>query len=90
MAELPLVDLDLVAELRDATGDMDFVRELVETFVEEGTSHLAALDAAIAAGDVDALVRPAHTLKSSSASIGAMRLSELARTIEETSRAGTV
>ncbi|HYL40400.1 MAG TPA: Hpt domain-containing protein, partial [Candidatus Binatus sp.] len=89
-AQLPLVDLDVVAELRDSTGgDMDFVRELVQVYVEEGAGHVAALDAGIAAGDVTALVRPAHTLKSSSASVGAMRLSELCRTIEATSRAGT-
>ena len=89
MSELPLVDLDVVAELRDATGgDMDFVRELVDTFVEEAGGHLAALEAAIAADDVAGLVRPAHTLKSSSASVGAMRLSELGREIEEASRAG--
>lgn len=89
MSELPLVDLDVVAELRDATGgDMDFVRELVETFVEEAGGHLEALAAAIEADDPAGLVRPAHTLKSSSASVGAMRLSELCRGIEESSRAG--
>ncbi len=91
MAELPLVDLDVVAELRDSTGgDTDFVRELVETYVGEAAGHLAALDAAIAAGDAAALVRPAHTLKSSSASVGAMRLAALSRTIEETSRGGAL
>jgi two-component system sensor histidine kinase/response regulator len=89
MAELALVDLDVIDELRTATGDdMDFVRELVDTYVGEAGGHLAALDEAVAAGDAAAVVRPAHTLKSSSASVGAMRLSELCRGIEETSRAG--
>lgn len=89
MAELPLVDLDVIAELRDATGgDMDFVRELVETYVAEAGGHVDALAGAVAANDVAAAVRPAHTLKSSSASVGAMRLSELARGIEESSRGG--
>jgi len=91
MADLPLVDLDVIDELSEATGgDMDFVRELVETYVAESTGHVAELEAAIAAGDVAALVRPAHTLKSSSASVGAMRLSAIGRTIEETSRTGSM
>ena len=85
----PLVDLDVIAELRDATGgDMDFVRELVDTYIGEADGHLQALDDAVAAGDAAAFVRPAHTLKSSSASVGAMRLSVLCRGIEEASRAG--
>ena len=89
MTGRPLVDLDVIAELRDATGgDMDFVRELVATYVGEGEDHVAALDAALAAGDVAGLVRPAHTLKSSSASVGAMRLAAICRDIEESSRSG--
>lgn len=91
MADLPLVDMDVVAELSEATGgDMDFVRELVETYVAESAGHVGELEAAIAAGNAAALVRPAHTLKSSSASVGAMRLSALGRTIEEESRAGSL
>jgi HPt (histidine-containing phosphotransfer) domain-containing protein len=89
MSDLPLVDLDVVAELRDATGgDMDFVRELVSTYVEEAGGNVDDLEAAMAAGDLAAVVRPSHTLKSSSASVGAMRLSELCRGIEAASRDG--
>jgi HPt (histidine-containing phosphotransfer) domain-containing protein len=89
MAELPLVDLDVVAELRESTGDdMDFVRELISTYVDESAGNITALEAAMAAGDVAGVVRPSHTLKSSSASIGAMRLSELCRGIEVASREG--
>ena len=39
--------------------------------------------AAAEAGDAAAIVRPAHTLKSSSASLGAMRLSGICSAIEE-------
>ena len=41
-------------------------------------------------GDLAALVRPAHSLKSSSASIGAMSLAERCRTLEADARAGRV
>ncbi len=58
--------------------------------VQYAPVNIGALDAAIAAGDVAALGRPAHTRKSSSASVGAMRLAALARTIEETGRSGNL
>ena len=44
--------------------------------------------AARARGDAAAIVRPAHTLKSSSASLGAMRLSAICREIEEAGARG--
>ena len=43
---------------------------------------------AVASNDPAAIVRPAHTLKSSSATLGAMRLSGISRGIEEAGRAG--
>ena len=88
-SELPLVDMGVVSALRESVGDDDdFVRELVETYVSEGASHLAALADAAARGDTAAAVRPAHTLKSSSASVGAMRLSDICRSIEAATRDG--
>jgi HPt (histidine-containing phosphotransfer) domain-containing protein len=87
--ELPLVDMGVVSALRESVGDDDdFVRELVETYVSEGAGHLAALAEAVARGDTAAAVRPAHTLKSSSASVGAMRLSAICRDIEIAGREG--
>jgi HPt (histidine-containing phosphotransfer) domain-containing protein len=86
---VPLVDLEVVADLRAATGDDDeFLADLISTYIAEGTDHLDAMVAALAGGDAGALVRPAHTLKSSSASVGAMRLSEVARGIEVAARDG--
>jgi HPt (histidine-containing phosphotransfer) domain-containing protein len=38
-----------------------------------------AIDAALRADDTAGLVRPAHTLKSSSATLGAMRIADTAR-----------
>ena len=46
--------------------------------------------AAEAANDAEALIRPAHTLKSSSAAVGAMRLSDVSRTLEMAGRSGTL
>jgi HPt (histidine-containing phosphotransfer) domain-containing protein len=83
----PLLDAGVLAELRAATGDDDaFIAELVETYVGEGETNMAALLAAAAAGDCDAIVRPAHSLKSTSASLGAMRMAAICRGLEEAGR----
>jgi HPt (histidine-containing phosphotransfer) domain-containing protein len=86
----PILDDVVLDELRAATGgDEEFIVDLVETYVEEGAVNLDEMVAAAAASDPAAIVRPAHTLKSSSASLGAMRLSAIARAIEEAGRAGS-
>jgi two-component system, sensor histidine kinase and response regulator len=86
---VPVLDLAVLAELRTATGDDDeFIADLIATYVGEGSEHIRAMADAISAGDVAGLVRPAHTLKSSSASIGALRLAAMCRGIEEGGREG--
>ena len=87
--DAPILDEAVIAELRASTGDDDeFVRELVEAYLSEATGYLDAMTAAAAAADAAAIVRPAHTLKSSSATMGAMRLSGICRDIEEAGRDG--
>ena len=87
--DTPILDDAVLAELRDSTGgDDDFVRELVEAYVSEATGYLAAMTAAAEAADAAAIVLPAHTLKSSSATLGAMQLASISRGIEEAGRAG--
>ena len=83
----PVLDQGVLDELRASIGDDDaFMFELIETYVSEGSANMAGLLAAAAAGDCAAIVRPAHTLKSTSASLGAMRLSAICRAIEEAGR----
>lgn len=87
----PAIDPAAFARLADITGDDPaFLAELVDTYLEDGAAQVAALRAAAAAGDIAALVRPAHTLKSSSASIGAIALAEHCRALEADARAGDV
>lgn len=82
-----VLDPGVLAELRAATGDDDaFIVELVETYVSEGETSMAALLAAAGSGDCAAIVRPAHSLKSTSASLGAMRMAAVCRAIEEAGR----
>ena len=83
----PILDEAVLADLRASVGDdQEFMVDLVETYVTEGGANMDGLLAAAAAGDCAAIVRPAHTLKSTSASLGAMRLSSICRGIEQAGR----
>lgn len=86
---MPIVDERILAELMATTGDdLGFVRELVETYLADTPAQVDAISAAVEADDAAGLVRPAHTLKSSSATVGAMRLSSVARDLEMAGRSG--
>src|SRR5687768_12148750 len=86
---VPVFDETVIGDLRNATGDDEaFILDLVATYVAEGDEHVARITAAAEAADAAAMVPVAHTLKSSSAALGAMRLSAICRGIEEAGRAG--
>jgi signal transduction histidine kinase/DNA-binding response OmpR family regulator/HPt (histidine-containing phosphotransfer) domain-containing protein len=67
-----------------------FLTVLLEQFAQDAPAHIAALWAAADAGDAAALERTAHTLRSASATVGALRLSALCDQLERLGRRGTV
>ena len=71
-------------------GELDFVDELVDTYIEDGRNQVDGLRAALARGDSEAIGRAAHSLKSSSLNVGALALGERCRTLEEAARGGAV
>jgi len=86
-----VLDQSVLRELEESTrDDPAFVRDLIETYLADVPLQLKGIEGAIAADDSDALIRPAHTLKSSSATLGAMRLADISRTLEMTGRSGTL
>ena len=85
------VDPEAFARLVEITGgELDFVDELVDTYLEDGTQIVEQLRDAASRGSVADLVRPAHSLKSSSLNVGALPLGEQCRTLEEAARRGEV
>ncbi len=78
------LDRGVLDDLKDIMED-EFARLIVQ-FLEQVPTQLAELETAARVGDVEAMVRPAHSLKSSSANMGAMRVSHLAREIEFNAR----
>jgi signal transduction histidine kinase/CheY-like chemotaxis protein/HPt (histidine-containing phosphotransfer) domain-containing protein len=80
------LDATIIGDLLDTMGD-EF-GDLVRVYLEDAPQRLRELEFAADGNDAAAQVAPAHTLKSSSANIGATTLSELARHIEQTARSG--
>ena len=71
-------------------GDLAFVDELVDTWVDEGARLVERLRTAAATGSTDELLRAAHSLKSSSLNVGALSLGERCRSLEADARDGGV
>jgi len=63
------------------------LRRVLAAFLQDTPRQLAALRAATAASDADAMRKAAHSLKSSSANVGADALAKLFREMEQMARA---
>jgi HPt (histidine-containing phosphotransfer) domain-containing protein len=90
LAELlsPAVDQAVLKDLLDVMGQA--LADLVRVYLEDAPRLVAQLRAAAVAGDIEGMIAPAHSLKSSSANLGAVRLSEHARFIEHGARLKTL
>ncbi len=82
----PAIDPGVLDDLLEVMGG-DFA-SVVRSYLEDAPRQLLALHEAAGRGDLAALVGPAHSLKSSSANLGALRVSEIARLIEQGARRG--
>ena len=80
---------DKAKEWADEYGE-DFLVELVGDYLYEASARVARLCQALAGGDADTLTYEAHTLKSSSANLGAQTFSDLAKRFEEAGREGNL
>ena len=89
--EAGILDEAVLDELRASVqGDRAFVVELIDAYLVDGAAHIEAIGVAADAEDADGLIRPAHTLKSSSATLGAGRIATTARELEMLGRSGTL
>jgi HPt (histidine-containing phosphotransfer) domain-containing protein len=82
-----MIDQEVYQALIEAVGE-DFIEEMVEAFLEEGTQLVADLGKGLADRDIDLFRRAAHSLKSNAATFGAMKLSHLSEELEEMARQG--
>ena len=84
----PILDDSVLEELRSILGTE--VDRLIEVFLDDSPRLIAALEVAATGPDLDMLRNAAHTLKSSSANLGAMALSNAARKVELGARSQTL
>jgi HPt (histidine-containing phosphotransfer) domain-containing protein len=76
--------------LEDTGGDPEFIIELIRDYRDNTRTLLADLADACASGDQARARRAAHTMKGTSASMGALALSALAADAEAQCQAGNV
>ena len=85
------VEPQTIAYLRQLGGaDKNFVHDLIALYVEDGGQRIAAIRAALEAGDPTELASAAHALKSSAGNMGAMTVRAIAEVIEQIGRKGTI
>ncbi len=84
------IDMQVLQHLQETIGkgEREKMAELISIFLNHTTGFFADLEQAIAQSNRETLRHIAHTLKSSSASLGATRLSRLCRALELSSTAG--
>ncbi len=64
----------------------EFVREIIQIFLEDTPARINELDEALASHDVAKFVRAAHSVKGSASNMGAMLVKETAEELEKRSR----
>jgi HPt (histidine-containing phosphotransfer) domain-containing protein len=82
-----IIDSSTFEELRDLMG-ADLVVELIDTYCPEVEDLIDQLHQALAAQDAATFGRCAHSIKSSSASLGALAFSQQARELELLGKGG--
>ena len=88
MSEPSVIDPKAIENLRSLNpGDNDeFLREIAGIFLEDTPQRIAELGQGLVAGDVLKFTRAAHSIKGSSANLGATALRAVAEKLEQQSR----
>jgi HPt (histidine-containing phosphotransfer) domain-containing protein len=86
-SDLPYFDEERFSELLECFSG-DELRSLLESIPGEGAHCVRAIQDAIAANDLDAAKRAAHKLKGMASNLGAARIAEAARRVEQCARNG--
>jgi len=86
----PSVDLTVLKEFGAIMGDdsSEIIAELIDLFLEDTPDLLNGLKQSIAQKNAGGVQSTAHTLKSTAASVGAVKISELAEHLEGIGRSG--
>jgi HPt (histidine-containing phosphotransfer) domain-containing protein len=86
---LPATDVTALDRLRRFGGG-SLLDKMIELFLVAAPERIEAASRAQAAGDVEAVERALHSLKSSSAQLGAVQMQRLSERGEQLARAGSL
>ncbi len=80
----PVIDPEAIEKLRslETQGTLSFIGELISDFLKKTPAQIRKIEMAIRKLDHKSIEEEAHSLKSASAMIGAIRLSEACRELE--------
>lgn len=86
----PVIDREAIKSLAELNPDDngEFLKEIIGIFLEDTPQRLADLDDCLAKGDTTGFVRAAHSIKGSSANMGAMVLRQSAEELEHKAKNG--
>ena len=85
----PVIDAMTFAELKTTVG-ADFIGELIDAYLDDTPRLINDLAESLAQQDATKFGRTAHSIKSSSASLGALPLSLLAKELEMMGKQGNL
>jgi HPt (histidine-containing phosphotransfer) domain-containing protein len=87
MSDQPVIDSESIENLRSLNpGDGDeFLKEIIAIYLEDTPQRIAELEESLAGGDTPRFTRAAHSVKGSSANLGAMAVRHVAEQLEQQS-----
>jgi signal transduction histidine kinase/DNA-binding response OmpR family regulator/HPt (histidine-containing phosphotransfer) domain-containing protein len=87
--ETEVLDKTALLNLLDIVGGkFEYLKELIDSFLEDAPQLLTELDTYIAEGDATGIRRIAHSLKSNGADFGAIKFSSLCKELEAIGKSG--
>jgi|GEM_PF-1633093 len=89
--ENPVLDPRVLNSLREFAGAkaQKVISQIIKQYLEDAPERLHAITTAATAQDTEALRKAAHSLRSSSANLGAITVAQLCKTVENIARSGT-
>lgn len=89
MPESEIIDQATFDNLLDSIGgDVDFMSELVEAYIASTPELFTTIQQALTSGNAPAFQRAAHSLKTGSASFGALSFAAQCKELEDIGKSG--
>jgi len=85
MTNFPIIEPEAIENLRSLNPDDndEFLREIATIFLEGTPERIAELEDCLPAQDIERFTRAAHSIKGSSANLGALALRAAAEKLEQ-------